>query len=336
MTNHYARTRRNRGAWYEALQVDQAISAGYPLDDIRDFDDAVKSGGLAHVLIAADNPAPARGYALIVHTGDEAFARVHVLATASDDVYRALMSQARVQIDHQAQRSSGEDGLTILVDTEALAEHVAEAITRLGAPYGVQLNHTTTDAAAALRDAPTETIAEQTADHIENGLAESGSATVVRSGTEPLKHTVTYVYFTPGDTSEPNEHTYQATHDETAPIPTDPEPVEGYEFAGWVHGDTFEAFDFATTPITSNVTVIQSWTEHEAESTETAEKTGNDQTHDTTTTDAPQGSPDPEQVTEAPQAATPTGDTFPCPEFGCGKTYGTARGLKIHTNTHTK
>lgn len=338
MTNHYARTRRNRGAWYEALQVNQAIATGHPLDDIRDFDDAVTSGTISHVLIAADNPAPARGYALVFHTSDAAYARMHVLDKEPDEVYRALMSQARVQVDYLTQRTGTERGLPILVDTETLAQHVAAAIVRLGEPYGVTLNDTEDEdgdrSLDALLEATPQTIAEQTADAIHLGVAATGGVTVW-SDTEPRVHTVVLLSFTPGDDSDTTEHIFLVEHGEPLPPQPAPEPVNGYTFEAWVNGHDFQPYDF-TEPVTEDREITQAWVEPEAENeTKTDQADTEDPKQDT---DAPAtDTGEANTATPTPDApAPPTGDTYACTEFGCTKTFGTARGLKIHTNTHTK
>lgn len=333
MTNHYARTRRNRGAWYEALQVNQAIATGHPLDDIRDFDDAVTSGTISHVLIAADNPAPARGYALVFHTSDAAYARMHVLDKEPDEVYRALMSQARVQVDYLTQRTGTERGLPILVDTETLAQHVAAAIVRLGEPYGVTLNDTEDEdgdrSLDALLEATPQTIAEQTADAINQGIADTGSVTV-QSVTEPRQHTVTIVSMDPANPDASTSEQLTITHGEHLTL-DHPAPADGYEFIAWVDATTMQGYD-AT--ITADATITQLWqpTENETKNDQ-ADTEDPKQDTDAPVTDTGEAN----TATPTPDAPTPpTGDTYACTEFGCTKTFGTARGLKIHTNTHTK
>lgn len=146
MATHHARARRNRGPWLQALLANQAETAGVKLDDLADFIESTKD--VKHSLIAVDNPAPARGYALVLPVsqaleGQEmpnaVLARVHVIPSQSAEVYRALFSQIIVQ----ARRMRGELGLStdvqIVVDSSTAAPHVVEAVEMYGEPYAVRM-----------------------------------------------------------------------------------------------------------------------------------------------------------------------------------------------------
>lgn len=146
MATHHARARRNRGTWLQALLANQAETAGVDLDDLVDFIETTKE--VKHTLIAVDNPAPARGYALVLPTfqtpeGLElpgtVMARVHVIPSQPAEVYRALFSQIVVQ----ARRMRAELGLPfemrIVVDSSTAAPHVVEAVELHGEPYAVSM-----------------------------------------------------------------------------------------------------------------------------------------------------------------------------------------------------
>lgn len=136
MVHHYARPRRAKGAWLEALLADQARHiTGETLEELTTFEDAIRSHTPTE-MIAADQPGPARGYARLFTLPDEpgtTYARMHVIPGQPDEVYRALFSQARVHANRLAQDTT----TPIIVDTLVLADHVADAIDRLGTPYGV-------------------------------------------------------------------------------------------------------------------------------------------------------------------------------------------------------
>lgn len=135
MTNHYARARRSRGSYYDALLVDQSRTVeGLTLDDLRDFDALVSASNAGHALVVADNPAPARGYALIFPLSETVVAaRVHVIEDQPVEVYRALFSQTLVQ----ARQLTGDDLNGIILDADAAASHVRDAVERMGAAYGL-------------------------------------------------------------------------------------------------------------------------------------------------------------------------------------------------------
>lgn len=146
MATHHARARRNRGPWLQALLANQAETAGASLDDLVDFIETTKE--VKHALIAVDNPAPARGYALVLPVfqttegqegPDRVLARIHVIPSQPAEVYRALFSQIIVQ----SRRMRGELGLPtdvqIDVDSSTAAPHVVEAVELYGEPYAVRM-----------------------------------------------------------------------------------------------------------------------------------------------------------------------------------------------------
>ena len=146
MTTHHARARRNRGPWLQALLANQSETTGAALDDLVDFIESAQEA--KHALIAVDNPAPARGYALVLpvfqttegrEMPDTVLARIHVIPSQPAEVYRALFSQIIVQ----ARRMRSELGLPtdvqIVVDSSTAAHHVVEAVEMYGAPYAVRM-----------------------------------------------------------------------------------------------------------------------------------------------------------------------------------------------------
>lgn len=144
MTTYFARRTRNRGASYEALLVEQSRKAGVKLDDLREYDEAAQAGNADSVLVVADQPAPARGYALLVPVrgqggGETVFVRMHVLENQADEVYQALFSAVAVQ----ARVLLGDEPVRMELDAEALADYVAERVEALGEPYGVRLGKST-------------------------------------------------------------------------------------------------------------------------------------------------------------------------------------------------
>ncbi len=140
MTNHFARLRNNHGAWLQALLTNQAEEIGTERTELEDF--VRLSTGRPRALIALDNPAPARGYALMLAEsfGDrgDVIARVHLLDGVADAGVRALFSQMTVHARRLAKLNPS-DPVRIAVDTSALAPHVVEMIEYQGEPYGVYL-----------------------------------------------------------------------------------------------------------------------------------------------------------------------------------------------------
>lgn len=147
MTTHHARARRNRGPWLQALLANQTETSGAALDDLVDFIESAQEA--KHALIAVDNPAPARGYALVLpvfqtledeELPGKVLARIHVIPSQPAEVYRALFSQIIVQ----ARRMRSELGLStdvqIVVDSSTVAPHVVEAVELYGAPYAVRMS----------------------------------------------------------------------------------------------------------------------------------------------------------------------------------------------------
>lgn len=152
MATHHARARRNRGPWLQALLANQAETAGAALDDLVDFIETTTE--VKHALIAVDNPAPARGYALVLPVfqttegqegPDTVLARIHVIPSQPAEVYRALFSQIIVQ----SRRMRGELGLPtdvhIAVDSSTAAPHVVEAVELYGEPYAVRMGKSASD-----------------------------------------------------------------------------------------------------------------------------------------------------------------------------------------------
>lgn len=144
MTNYYARPTRNRGAGYQALLADQATATGHSLEDLQELDTLASiqdAQAGASSLVVVDQPAPTRGYALLPTVDPDAvYGRAHVLKGQPDDVYRALFSAARVRANQIAQRAGITGTLPIRFEPGTLATHVADAITRLGEPYAVEIN----------------------------------------------------------------------------------------------------------------------------------------------------------------------------------------------------
>lgn len=146
MVNHFARPRRNRGAWLDTLLSNHAEQAGADLEDLRDFVETVKD--VKHALLAVDNPAPARGYAVVLpkftpqnekYVVNAAVARIHVIPNQSDDVYRALFSQIIVQVRNMRLGMGLPFEVSILVDSSTATNYVVDAVERLGAPYAVKM-----------------------------------------------------------------------------------------------------------------------------------------------------------------------------------------------------
>lgn len=146
MATHHARARRNRGPWLQALLANQAETAGVELDDLVDFIETTKE--VKHALIAVDNPAPARGYALVLPSfqtpeGMElpgtVVARVHVIPSQPAEVYRALFSQIIVQARAMRAALGLPFEMRIVVDSSTAAPHVVEAVKLHGEPYAVSM-----------------------------------------------------------------------------------------------------------------------------------------------------------------------------------------------------
>lgn len=141
MTKHFARLRNNHGAWLQALLSNQAEEIGTERSELEEF--VRLSTGQPRALISLDNPPPARGYALMIRDalGDrgDVIARVHLLDNVSERAATALFSHMTVQARRLANKTQDER-IRIVVDTSALASHVAELVEELGKPYGVFLN----------------------------------------------------------------------------------------------------------------------------------------------------------------------------------------------------
>ena len=146
MATHHARARRNRGPWLQALLANQAETAGVDLDDLVDFIETTKE--VKHALIAVDNPAPARGYALVLpvfqtpeglELPGTVVARVHVIPSQPAEVYRALFSQILVQARGMRAALGLPYDMRIVVDSSTAAPHVVEAVELHGEPYAVSM-----------------------------------------------------------------------------------------------------------------------------------------------------------------------------------------------------
>lgn len=165
MTNHYARPRRARGAWYDSLLTNHAAHVdALTVEDLQDLDESLQASPERHVLVSVDQPGPSRGYGLLAFTHPTAvYGRIHVIPNQSDDVYRALFSQVRVQTDLLAQGAGIEGLIPFRADHNAIADYVADAIDRLGDPYMVYVNaeHLPTDLPISAAGPISEAIAEQ-------------------------------------------------------------------------------------------------------------------------------------------------------------------------------
>lgn len=133
-----ARLRRTRGSYYDSLLADQSASVdGLTLDELKDQDADLALSAVGSRLIVLDNPAPARGYALLVPAGEgTVLARIHVLDGQPDEAYRALFSHSMLQARHMV----GDAELTFLADASQAAPHVRAAVERLGGDYGLSLH----------------------------------------------------------------------------------------------------------------------------------------------------------------------------------------------------
>lgn len=206
MTAYQARARRNRAAWYDGLLVDQSVSTDITLDDLRDFDTELVSSGATQALVAVDQPAPARGYALLFRVSPVLVAaRIHVLEGQPDEAYKALFSQAFVQAD----RIVGDtvELHAILVDTLAAAPHVVDAVERLGEPYRLTLHDTT------LTEADAESEPEDT------GTGEEG--------------TVSHVIIIDYNNDANDVKSLLVTEGDLIERPSDPARADGKPFLGW-------------------------------------------------------------------------------------------------------
>lgn len=152
MATHHARARRNRGPWLQALLANQSETAGAPLDDLVDFIETTKE--VKHALIAVDNPAPARGYALVLpvfqttrgrEMPDTVLARIHVIPSQPAEVYRALFSQVIVQSRRMRSELGLPTDVQIVVDSSTAAPHVVEAVEMYGEPYAVRMGKSAGD-----------------------------------------------------------------------------------------------------------------------------------------------------------------------------------------------
>lgn len=146
MTTYHARNRRNRGAWLDALLLDQAEATGMSIDDLRDFVVAVAE--VKHALVAVDNPAPARGYAIVlpryiteaaVALENTAVVRLHMLAGQDEAAYRALFSQALVQARYLRSGEGLPYEVELYVDSTTLSSEARAAVESFGGAYGLRL-----------------------------------------------------------------------------------------------------------------------------------------------------------------------------------------------------
>lgn len=131
MTHYFARSRRSRGAYLQALFADQAKSAGVELAELVEYDEAAQAEGLLTRLLVVDQPAPARGYALLALLGTDVVVRMHVISGQPDDVYRALFSSIA------AHATVGGYEASLVLDLSTMDDRTREAVTRLGEPYGL-------------------------------------------------------------------------------------------------------------------------------------------------------------------------------------------------------
>lgn len=176
MVNYFAKMRNNHGAWLQGLIRDQAQETGVSTEELEEF--VRLSTQQARALIALDNPAPARGYALMLADplGDrgDVIARVHLLDGTADAGARALFSQMSVHARRLAQKRSR---VKIAVDHSALSDFTREQVEELGAPYGVVLTDggTTTpeeaETAQEAQDEPDGVFGEETSRAVENFTA---------------------------------------------------------------------------------------------------------------------------------------------------------------------
>lgn len=134
MSNHYARARRNRGPWLDALLAHQASDTDVPVSELRDL---VNVSANASILLALDSPAPARGYALLLPIPPEHalalvptrgyIARVYMLENTSEEAARALFSSMYIH------------GGRTLVERAGLSQATQALVEAYGAEYGVEL-----------------------------------------------------------------------------------------------------------------------------------------------------------------------------------------------------
>lgn len=136
MTQYHARARRSRNGYFDALLVDQSTQVeDLTLDTLRDFDAALLTSGIEHRLVVLDNPAPARGYAVLFRVGEtsKVIARAHMLAQHPEEAYRALFSQAYVQAKQMIPEG---ESLELLLDEGVATSEMADAVNSFGAEYG--------------------------------------------------------------------------------------------------------------------------------------------------------------------------------------------------------
>lgn len=251
MTNYYARARKTRGSYFDTLVADQAKTSGANLEDLRaTVADVPLTADVR--LVVADQPAPARGYAIIHRVGDGIIsAALHVLDGQPVEVYRALFSQTSVQ----AKQLAGDAEFQILVDRQITATNVLDAIRAEGAPYGLAIFEGT--------------------DSAHDGLTDEERAAYDAAGIR----TVTIVY---GD--EANEPKQLLA--ETGALierPSDPARTPDWEFMGWLSAPTEKRNDAAAwhphdfdAPITEDLTIIAMWGDADSGNWEAVIAEGND------------------------------------------------------------
>lgn len=239
MTNYYARARKTRGSYFDTLVADQAKTSGANLEDLRaTVADVPLTADVR--LVVADQPAPARGYAIIHRVGDGIIsAALHVLDGQPVEVYRALFSQTSVQ----AKQLAGDAEFQILVDRQITATNVLDAIRAEGAPYGLAVFEGT--------------------DSAPDGLTNEERAAYDAAGIR----TVTIVY---GDeANEPKQ--LLAETGALVERPSDPARTPDWEFMGWLSAPTEKRNDAAAwhphdfdAPITEDITITAMWGDEES------------------------------------------------------------------------
>lgn len=144
MTRQGTSIRRNTGEWLEALLVNHSMNVeGLTLDDLQDAVEGVGKAG--RVLIALNNPQPARGYALLSKIsldlkegGKEVIVAIlHVLENQPREAYQTLFSTMYVQAKHLSTSPEGEKPFEIWVDPNLVSEEVLTALTRDAEPFRI-------------------------------------------------------------------------------------------------------------------------------------------------------------------------------------------------------
>lgn len=328
MTNYFSRARRSRGAYYDALLADQANAVSVDIEELRDFDAAAQEEAPGHVLVVADQPAPARGYALLIPpTGNVVAARAHVIDGQPDEVYRSLFSHVYVQA---ARLTGNHPETTILVDHEVASPSLVDALARFGKTYAIRLATDDDILDAIVEEVEIEIDLDKDGITAESRDGEHAILLMLGDGSDPQ-----VVYVQDGDTftepSAPEREGFILAGWAVASIPDDIEVIDGEnaELLEW-GGVDFDA------PVHERRVVAAVW--HEAVTTPVAPQGSpwDDPTPVGATSDSPEGDNAREEGAQGgdatkeadPEEVEKPAERLQCPD--CDNDYASADALRRH------